>query len=100
MSTGYECEYFQTISGEWYYAIQLWSCPRGAWDWREYSECYGPFKTEQETGEDLHNHHANPGGYSVETEVDPGKEPYKSMIADAQEHMKQRSNYARHIFHW
>lgn len=65
MSTGLECEFFEPKRGDWYYALQDWSCPVGAWDWREYATCYGPFSTYEAACEHLRVNHANPGGHTV-----------------------------------
>ena len=65
MSTGLNCHFYQMPTGNWYYALQNWDCPVGALDWREYATFYGPFKSDDEANEHLHNYHANPGGYSI-----------------------------------
>jgi len=64
MSTGLECEFFEYRPNEWYYSLQDYSCPVGAWDWREYSTTYGPFSTEEKALKHLDDNHANPGGFS------------------------------------
>lgn len=61
MSTGLNCELYETERG-WYYLLQDWSCPVGAWDWREYARAYGPFTSEEKAFEHLRENHANPGG--------------------------------------
>jgi hypothetical protein len=63
MSTGFECEFFRTADDQWFYALQDWDCPVGAWDWHEYASSYGPFATEDEALAHLDDNHANPGGY-------------------------------------
>lgn len=65
MSTGLECEIIEEAEGVWWYVLMNWDCPRGAWDWREYADAYGPFKTQDEAVDHLRDNHANPGGYSV-----------------------------------
>lgn len=60
MSTGAECFFTEKERGKWHYNLQRW--PYG--EWPEFDE-YGPFKTFGEAHRHLHNHNANPGGYSV-----------------------------------
>jgi len=65
MSTGLECEIIERRQGECYYILQDWHCPVGAWDWREYATCYGPFPSLVRATEHLRRNHANPGGWST-----------------------------------
>lgn len=65
MSTGFECEFVQTGDSEWFYVLQDWDCPVGAWDWREYSTAYGPFKDYESACGHLRDNHANPGGHGI-----------------------------------
>jgi hypothetical protein len=51
---------------ETYYLLQNSNCPVGAWDWREYATCYGPFKDFEAAEQHLDRNHPNPGGYSVQ----------------------------------
>lgn len=91
MSTGYECEIVEVTPGEWFYVLQNWDCPVGAWDWREYATAYGPFKSEEEAIEHLDNNHANPGGYSVQ-EWEPNmrlSDVEQQLFADARERKLQ-----------
>ena len=83
MSTGLECEFIGT-KGKWYYTLQDWSCPVGAWDWREHATTYGPFLSEDAALYHLRNNHANPGGYSS-TDYGDGEldETTRRCIAEA-----------------
>jgi hypothetical protein len=65
MSTGYECQIIELEPDEWYYLLQDWNCPVGAWDWREYATMFGPFRTYELAEKHLSDYHANPGGWSV-----------------------------------
>jgi hypothetical protein len=65
MSTGFECVIVEHAPNSWYYVLQDWNCPVGAWDWREYATAYGPFVSEEKAIAHLSSNHANPGGYSV-----------------------------------
>ena len=69
MSTGLECMFFST-NDDWYYVLQRWDCPVGAWDWMDYADCYGPFGSEDEAEKHLFANHANPGGSSRYTDVE------------------------------
>lgn len=60
MSTGAECFFEETKPAEWHYKLQRW--PYG--EWPEFDD-FGPFKTFGEAQRHLDDHHANPGGYSV-----------------------------------
>jgi len=76
MSTGLECQIVEHAPQHWYYVLQNWNCPVGAWDWREYATAYGPFASQDEAITHLSRNHANPGGYWVqpfvpETNSDP-----------------------------
>lgn len=85
MSTGFECYFAEVSPGEWFYVLQDWDCPVGAWDWREYATAYGPFATFDEASEHLQRHHANPGGYSTH-EYDPARrsdETEQKLFAEA-----------------
>ena len=70
MSTGLECVFTEPVQGEWFYIMQNWDCPVGAWDWREYATAYGPFATEDEAIAHLQACHANPGGWWSEPYVE------------------------------
>ncbi len=72
MSTGLECLFFEHQPRIWYYLLEDWDSPKGAWDWREHSTCYGPFPTKVEAREHLNRNHANPGG-SCTREFDPAQ---------------------------
>ncbi len=74
MSTGYECVFFNT-GNKWYYLLQDWNCPVGAWDWREYATCYGSFVNEALAQMHLSLHHCNPGGWSTTKDVDLSEDP-------------------------
>ena len=70
MSTGLECEFLclqanGKPAGEWFYILQDWSCPVGAWDWHEYATAFGPFDSYEQADAHLRANHANPGGASV-----------------------------------
>jgi hypothetical protein len=51
----------------WFYVLEDRGAPNGAWDWRDYATAYGPFPTQAAALKHLHDHHSNPGGYSVVT---------------------------------
>ena len=63
MSTGYECEFIEPVKGSWYYILQRWDCPVGAWDWREYANAFGPFDSFDDAQEHRRTRQANPGGF-------------------------------------
>lgn len=63
MSTNSECHIFEYQPNQWYYLLQDWSCPHGAWDWREHASCFGPFNTDDAAITHLGRNHANPGGW-------------------------------------
>ncbi len=66
MSTGLQCALVEYEPGQWYYALQSWSCPVGAWDWRDHADVVGPFPSDTAALDHLHAHHANPGGYEID----------------------------------
>lgn len=65
MSTGYECNFIEPEPGRWYYVLQRGDCPVGAWDWREYANCFGPFASYEAADDHLRANHANPGGGTI-----------------------------------
>lgn len=67
MSTGCECMVVEEKPGRWFYILEDRGAPDDAWDWRENATAYGPFSGEAAAIKHLHDHHANPGGYSVVT---------------------------------
>ena len=74
MSTGLNCAFVEVKPGCWYYLLEDWDSPKGAFDWREHTTAYGPFDTEDDAVEHLDDNHANPGGWS-RTPYQPGSEP-------------------------
>lgn len=85
MSTNSECSFIQWDEGEWYYILEHRNAPKNAWDWREYATAYGPFKSEEKAQQHLHDHHANPGGYSVDETPckDTAGEVLTKLVAEA-----------------
>lgn len=77
MSTGLECSFFclaATPEPEWFYLLEDWDSPRGAWDWTEHATAYGPFKTFDAAHAHLSRNHANPGSFSKdESPRDPAE---------------------------
>lgn len=73
MSSGLECQIIQVEQNKWFYLLQDWDCPRGAWDWREYATAYGPFPDSDAAHVHLQENHANPGGHWL-LPLDPGVE--------------------------
>lgn len=70
MSTGSECEFIEVEPDEWYYILEHMHAPKNAGDWRDYATGYGPFRSRQTANIHLCDHHANPGGHSVQPYVD------------------------------
>jgi hypothetical protein len=60
MSTGADCRFTEKQPGKWYYELQQY--PYGS---NPNYDTFGPFPTFRRAADDLHNNHANPGGYSV-----------------------------------
>ncbi len=79
MSTGLECTFIEVKPGRWYYLLEDWDVPKGAFDWREYATAYGPFGTENEAVGRLDDNHANPGGWSS-TPYREGFEPDEVLV--------------------
>lgn len=83
MSTGLECQFFET-KGDWFYLLEDWDSPRGACDWRDQCTPYGPFGTFDIAHQHLHDNHANPGGCSItEFGVSPLDEIYAKLVEQA-----------------
>ncbi|MGY3582337.1 hypothetical protein ACVIGB_000739 [Bradyrhizobium sp. USDA 4341] len=86
MSSGLECELFEPEPGKWYYVLQSYSCPVGAWEWREFAQSYGPFQNQDATEEHLRDNHANPGGYTVSAGSDFRMDDiYRKLISEAED---------------
>lgn len=79
---------FESEPNKWFYLLQDWSCPAGAWDWREYATCTGSFATEEEALNHLFENNSNPGGYSTldyeSLKSDGELKEYAGFAADAQ----------------
>ena len=101
MSTGLECEFLWLQAngkpdGEWFYILQDWSCPAGAWDWHEYATAFGPFATYNAAHDHLRKNHANPGGHSMSTEPeDPAR--LSRVTAERIEEARNRNRTARAV---
>lgn len=81
MSSGLECHIIKDVkSGKWFYLLQNYDCPVGAWDWREYASLYGPFDTEEAAKKHLGDNHANPGGWSLYETPDIATVPRERAI--------------------
>lgn len=65
MSTGLECWFVEPRKGEWFYILELYGSPKGCWSWLDSADAYGPFGSQEAAYEHLHEHHPNPGGFSV-----------------------------------
>jgi hypothetical protein len=65
MSTGFECLLMEPEPRQWYYVLQLPTCPVGADDWTEYAKVVGPFRSEDAATDALSENEANPGGWST-----------------------------------
>jgi hypothetical protein len=57
--------FLERKKGEWYYILERYDSPKGAWDWLDYADAFGPFESEEKTREHLFANHANPGGHSM-----------------------------------
>ena len=69
MSTGLELEYFsytEEDKTEWYYALERWNAPKGAFDWMEYADCFGPFPSYIAASNHFAATQPNAGGSSTE----------------------------------
>ena len=82
MSTGYECVFFEASPNSWFYALQDWNCPVGAWDWTEYASVVGPFATLDAAEKFLLDNEANPGGWHSVTLADGG-DRYARLVPQA-----------------
>lgn len=92
MSTGCECEFFEARPGAWYYLLERLSAPKGAYDWREHADCYGPFSSEEAADAHLSANHANPGGsHTTHNESFELDAVYEKLIAEA--HTPGRRRY-------
>ncbi len=89
-STGLECQFIEYKPGQWYYLLENWNSPKGAWDWREFAFAYGPFSSYKAAREHLADYHANPGGSSTLEYAPEHAEDdvLKKLIADAPRHTK------------
>jgi hypothetical protein len=65
MSTGLQCLLMEPAPRQWYYVLQLGSCPVDVWDWTEYAKVVGPFGSEDAASDALGANEANPGGWDT-----------------------------------
>jgi hypothetical protein len=82
MSTGLECEFVKWNEKEWYYILESWDSPKGAWDWREYANAYGPFTSQEAADDDLRANHANPGGAYINEAPNKEDPVLKELIGE------------------
>jgi len=61
MSTGLECLYVEAQPGQWYWLL---ASSRDGFDWMEDAQVVGPFASFDKADDHLHDHNANPGGFS------------------------------------
>ena len=95
MSSGLECAFVKlTTTGEWWYMLENWDSPKGASDWREYANAYGPFTSEEEADEHLRANHANPGGSSTDDAYEPDDVMLR-LIQEAGERQKAQDEAVR-----
>ena len=84
MSTGLECLFFKIVeTGEWFYVLEDWNAPKGAFDWRAYATGYGPFDTEEVARLHLRDHHPNPGGSGVDPDASLTDEVLVGLVKQA-----------------
>ena len=95
MSTGFNCEIVSIRAddhphdGSWFYILQDWNCPVGAWDWREHATAYGPFASEDDAQFHLQKYQANPGGWSVGENVElDGDDVLRRLVRAAPENLR------------
>lgn len=93
MSTGCECLFIEVEKDQWWYVLEDYHAPKNSWDWREYAEAYGPFKTEDEADQHLRDNHANPGG----AEIQPYQDGYQpdQVMQDLMIRAKKRDQFTR-----
>ena len=75
MSTGLDCSFAHLTTKHgtgWFYFLETY--PVWGPDGGDY-ESYGPFPSFGEAYNHLHDHHANPGGYSMDPEPAPPRDP-------------------------
>lgn len=93
MSSGLECVFFEPEPAKWYYALQDDTCPVGAWDWREYASCYGPFPSKESADRHLSDNHCNPGAFF--TDAHSGfrmDKTYEKLIKEAVRPLQGRNS--------
>ncbi len=65
MSIGLECCFVERNFGEWYYLLENSTTPKNAYDWRDYANAYGPFKSQDLAHKDLIANHSSLDRFSV-----------------------------------
>ena len=99
MSTGLECLFVEREKGKWYYILERYDSPKGAWDWLDYADAYGPFSSEERARKHLYHNHANPGGSSMIDHEDYSafSESQKEKYEDLMKHATKRGT---HVLWW
>jgi hypothetical protein len=82
VSTGFECLIFEAKPGEWYYALQNWSCPVGA-DWTSDCSVTGPFPTADAVEAHIGRYEANPGGWNERDYDATRPNQFSKLVAQA-----------------
>jgi hypothetical protein len=85
MSSGLSCELIEPKPGQWFYLLENYFTPKGAWDWREHDpNVHGPFKDKDAAYEHLGRNYANPGGSEIVDHASFKMTPlYEKLIAGA-----------------
>lgn len=84
MSTGLNCEFYETPAGKHYYSLEIGGDPDDEENYHtdEY-RTYGPFPDFESAKKHLADNHANPGGYcQIKLDAEPSGEIAR-MISEA-----------------
>jgi hypothetical protein len=92
VSSGLNCSFIEPAPGCWYYLLENWDAPKGAFDWREFATGYGPFASFEQADEHLSDNHSNPDGYSVTDHAEYKTDAVlEELIANAQAPSSRRT---------
>ena len=77
--------FVEAADGQWFYILENEGAPKDAWDWIEFSQCFGPFPTLEDAQDDEYRSDSDTSGAEVLHFKARGKKSFDAvdrMIAD------------------
>jgi len=62
-----ELQFVEVEGGDWFYILEERGAPKDAWDWMDYAEAFGPFKTYEEACDHEYRSRSDTSGSEIVT---------------------------------